>query len=125
MFKMPKKTKTKDMKKKKLRKDNVNDRFWIMLIAVLILLLIIIILFLRLDALTKQFQMKLEDNEKALPDREWLIENCQCVEWNGPFKCPEGFELIGEICKKNKTYTNPLVLCSKYKCPEYYVNITK
>jgi hypothetical protein len=60
--------------------------------------------------------------EECKEDRYWLIDNCECIEWEGQKKCPEGFELKdNSICvnETRKAFTNVLVSCSKYKCPDY------
>ena len=56
---------------------------------------------------------------------EWLFDNCKCVEWNSTLECPTGFELRNRTCVNEVAYTNALRSCSKYKCPEYFVDVIK
>src|SRR3989338_109476 len=59
------------------------------------------------------------------PDREWLIDNCKCVEYNGIPHCLEGFELVKGVCRNGTSISNRLIACSRYKCPEYFVDINE
>ena len=76
----------------------------IIVFVVLVTLLIVISLILK--------QIKKAENER----REWLKENCKCIEYNGERTCLEGYELKGVFCVKGKEFTNSLISCSKYKC---------
>ena len=55
--------------------------------------------------------------------KEWMVENCKCVEWNGARSCIPGYELINNVCKKGNFVTNVLISCSKFKCPYGLVKV--
>lgn len=60
--------------------------------------------------------------------RAWLVDNCDCVEWNGSLKCPQGFVLDEEEACVNKiegTFTSARQLCSKYDCNSTIVELYK
>lgn len=49
--------------------------------------------------------------------KDWLVENCACVERNSTF-CDSGYELNENFCVNEtlNTFTNVLKGCSKYEC---------
>jgi len=55
------------------------------------------------------------NEDKPVPDSDWLHDNCNCTERNN-LQCPEGYTLDVRACIKNKTMTNAILKCSKYDC---------
>ena len=107
------------MKQKKFKKseksiektNKVKFKNWklvvIVLFVVLVTLLVVISLILK--------QIKKAENER----REWLKENCKCIEYKGKRTCFEGYELRGNFCVNGKEFTNSLISCSKYQCENF------
>lgn len=96
--------------------NNKKQKFMIGSLLAIIVVLIFVIVF-----LSSQLNKKLE----VKADRDWLIQNCQCVEWEGEKRCPSGFEFLNDTCVNNteKKFTNFLVACSKYECENYLVDL--
>ncbi len=57
----------------------------------------------------------IKEQQEQTEYREWLAENCECLE-EERFFCNEGFVLNGSWCFKEEIYTNRLKACSKYDC---------
>jgi len=102
-------------KKTKLGKKN----------AAAILIAVIIILVLALAYSIFYYTNKINAGYDKKPGREWLVDNCKCVEWNGTAHCFEGFELVKGFCRNGTYITNKLISCSRYKCPEYFVDFNE
>lgn len=88
----------------------------VLIIAVIVLAVISIFLFLQMGKING-------DSDK--PTRAWLVDNCKCVEWNGPLSCPDGYTLKNITCWKGSAYTSVLRTCSKWKCPEYFIGLNE
>ncbi|MBU0957785.1 MAG: hypothetical protein KKF56_03155 [Nanoarchaeota archaeon] len=69
-------------------------------------------------------QDDIDKDEFCKPDKDWLIENCECIERNH-IVCPEGFEVVGDFClnETQNQYTSRLLKCSKYQCPPYSIDV--
>lgn len=91
----------------------------------LALIAAVVILVLALAYSIFYYASKISAGYSKNPDREWLIDNCKCVEYNGIPHCFEGFELVRGFCRNGTDITNRLISCSKYKCPEYFVEINE
>ena len=64
-----------------------------------------------------------ETNVDKVYEKDYIRENCECVERN-IFVCGfEGFEYGGEFCEKGKEITNPIRKCSKFDCSGYIVEV--
>ena len=119
---MAERTAKKELKeelKKEFNTNNINQ-----FLAIIIAVLIIAVVFLAFAIVSKNSSEA--KNSSDIPDREWLSDNCECVEWNGARSCIEGFELKNNVCINitRNVKTNVLIACSQYKCPEYLVNVT-
>lgn len=103
-------------REKKKKVNNKKQKFAIGSLLAIIVVLIFVVIF-----LSSQLNKKLE----VKADKEWLIQNCQCIEWEGEKKCPAGFELKKDTCINDteKKFTNVLVACSKYECENYFVDL--
>ena len=101
----------------------------VILTIVILIVVLILVIFVR-KGLTSNII------ESQVPDIDWLIDNCECIEREN-LKCPQYFELvegkrmckrtitecpselmldIKGICKTEILYTNVLLECSKYNC---------
>ena len=94
------------------------------LILTLALLTIIATAFIINEKITTANTIK-EQKEKQ-EFREWLVDNCECVEKNIT-RCWEGFELSEDEkrCRKEGKITNVLKSCSRYDCDGEINEITK
>lgn len=57
----------------------------------------------------------IKELQEQVEYREWLAENCECLEQNR-FFCNKDFLLNGSWCSNGKQYTNRLKACSMYNC---------
>ena len=58
-----------------------------------------------------------------LKEEELGQMECECAV-HGIKKCPEDFELRGNLCFKEKLYTNFRWVCSLYECEnDYFVEV--
>lgn len=94
-------------------------------ILIYILAGVAVILGLLLIATNFYYNDKIINEYSKNPDRDWMTNNCKCIEHNGTESCPAGFVMVDGLCTRNKEVTNKLIACSKYKCPEYIINITE
>ncbi len=123
---MARKTKNQRQKQKENNRgtNKISSGRIMQILVVIIAILLLIIVFLTL--VNKE---EIESENDNIPDRDFLVNNCECVEYNGIRSCPVGFELNNEstLCRntQEKTITNILISCSKYKCPEYFVDLNE
>lgn len=105
-----KKQDIKQVAKQQTNKKNVD--YWkivqIIVFAALLALVIIIVLLQYLE-------------HKKEERKQWLIDNCKCIEWEGELSCQEGYDLEGEVCVNadEDTFTNSLISCSRYQCENF------
>ena len=107
-----------------MAKKKINKMMWIVIVIIVILAAAFLI-----QTMTSYIV-------KEIPDKDWLVDNCECIERENLI-CPNGFEVVeGDrmckkitldcpselvidiegLCKERITYTNPLLGCSKYDC---------
>ena len=90
-----------------------------------VLAAVIIILVLALAYSIFYYTNKINAEYSKNPDRGWLIDNCNCVEYHGIPHCFEGYVLEKGFCRNGTSVMNRLISCSRYKCPEYFVDINE
>ena len=84
----------------------------ILALAVLVMVLVIVT---NVENALVANAIKEQREEEAYVDK--LVDNCDCIE-RERLKCSEGFELRGNVCKRDGEWTNVLLGCSKYNCSE-------
>ena len=89
-----------------------------LIVSIVMIALMVLVIFFSILQQNKRLDNKKYNGLRY--DKQWLIDNCECFEWDGEKKCTMGFELENGICinKTKNTFTNVLISCSKYKCPE-------
>lgn len=58
--------------------------------------------------------------DRNISQAEFEDINKNCFEWSGKAECPQGFELVDNVCRDLKTndITNKLIACSRFKSSE-------
>ena len=101
---MKKKLNKKTSVKKANAKLNNKKRIYILAIIIILIALVSFV-----------FYVSLKNKENA--KKEWVKDNCTCLEWNGTISCPAGYTLQKNKCWQGNYFTNKLISCSKYECP--------
>lgn len=94
-----------------------------MIIFVIFLVVILIIGINSGDFLLKKSRAEI-DVDKVY-EREYLVDNCECIERN-IYSCAfEGYEYKEGACRNNDTFTNAVRLCSKFSCSGQIVKVNE